>query len=78
MLGYPARTARDGQGFLVSFPHIPEASTGAATREQALAMAADALTTAMDVYFEDGRAVPSPSQPKRGKALGKRLELSVA
>ena len=30
-------------------------------REEALAMAADALTTAMDFYFDDRRPVPAPS-----------------
>jgi antitoxin HicB len=69
MLSYPARITRDGDGFVVSFPDVPEALTGAATREEALAMAADALTTAMDFYFEDRRPVPSPSAPKRGQVL---------
>ena len=69
MLSYPARIARDGDGFVVSFPDIPEALTGAATREEALEMAADALTTAMDFYFEDRRPVPAPSAPKRGQVL---------
>lgn len=69
MLSYPARVARDGDGFMVSFPDIPEALTGAATKEQALEMAADALTTAMDFYFEDRRLVPPPSMPKRGHVL---------
>lgn len=69
MLSYPARVARDGDGFVVSFPDIPEAHTGAATREHALEMAVDALTTAMDFYFEDRRAVPAPSAPKRGQVL---------
>ncbi len=69
MLSYPARVTRDGDGFMVSFPDIPEALTGAASREKALAMAADALTTAMDFYFEGRRAVPPPSVPKRGQVL---------
>jgi antitoxin HicB len=69
MLSYPARLRRDGDGFMVSFPDIPEALTGAATREQALAMAADALVTAMDFYFEDRRPVPAPSEAKRGQVL---------
>ena len=30
---------------------------------------ADALTTAMDFYFEDRRPVPAPSDPKRGQVL---------
>lgn len=69
MLSYPARVARDGDGFMVSFRDIPEALTGAASKEQALEMAADALTTAMDFYFEDRRLVPPPSMPKRGHVL---------
>ena len=69
MLSYPARIVRDGEGFMVSFPDIPEALTGAATREEAIAMACDALTTAMDFYFEDRRAVPVPSLPKRGHVM---------
>jgi len=69
MLSYPARIARDGDGFMVSFPDIPEALTGAATREEALLHAVDALVTAMDFYFEDRRLVPEPSEPKRGHVL---------
>jgi antitoxin HicB len=69
MLSYPARLSRDGEGFMVSFPDIPEALTSGASREEALDMAADALTTAMDFYFEDRRPVPAPSHPKRGQVL---------
>ena len=29
MFSYPARVARDGGGYLVTFPDIPEAMTGA-------------------------------------------------
>jgi antitoxin HicB len=32
-------------------------------------MAADALLTAMDFYFEDRRPVPSPSKAKKGEEL---------
>jgi antitoxin HicB len=69
MLIYPARIARDGDGFVVSFPDIPEALTGARTRDEALDLAHDALVTAMDFYFEDRRPVPVPSSPKRGHVL---------
>jgi antitoxin HicB len=69
MLSYPARLSRDGEGFMVSFPDIPEALTSGASREEALDMATDALTTAMDFYFEDRRPVPAPSRPKRGQVL---------
>jgi antitoxin HicB len=69
MLSYPARVVRDGEGFMVSFPDIPEALTGASTKDEALSMAADALTTAMDFYFEGKRKVPMPSPAKRGQTL---------
>lgn len=69
MLRYPARITQDGDGFMVSFPDIPEALTGAPSRDEAITMAADALTTAMDFYFEDRRPVPSPSAPKRGQVM---------
>ena len=69
MLSYPARITKDGDGFMVSFPDIPESLTGAATKAQALELAADALTTAMDFYFEDRRPVPAPSAPKRGQVM---------
>jgi antitoxin HicB len=54
-------------GFVVTFRDIPEAITQGETVEEALAMAAEALETAMEFYFEDKRAVPAPSKPKRGQ-----------
>lgn len=67
MFSYPARITRDGDGYLVTFPDIPEALTGAKDRDEAIELAADALTTAMDFYFEDRRPVPLPSALKRGQ-----------
>jgi antitoxin HicB len=54
-------------GFVVTFHDIPEAITQGETVEEALAMAQEALETAMEFYFEDKRAVPVPSKPKRGQ-----------
>ena len=67
MFSYPARVTRDADGYMVSFPDIPEALTGAEERDEAIALAADALTTAMDFSFEDRRPVPLPSALKRGQ-----------
>jgi antitoxin HicB len=67
MLSYPAKIARDGDGFVVSFPDVPEAITGASTHADALREAVSALTTAMEFYFEDRRLVPLPSALKRGQ-----------
>lgn len=77
MLSYPAKLTPDGDGFMVSFPDIPEALTSGSTREEVLDMAADALVTAMEFYFEDRRTVPPPSAPKRGQVLVD-LPLSIA
>lgn len=56
-------------GYTVTFRDIPEAITEGDTIEEARAMAADALLTAMDFYFEDGRTVPLPSEAERGEEL---------
>ena len=73
MLSYPARLARSGDRFMVSLPDIPEALTGAPSRDEALEMAADALTTAMDFYFEaEGRCVGE------GRALRAQLSAFVS
>ena len=64
---YPARIQPDDAGFMVSFRDIPEALTSGATRDEALAMAGEALATAMDFYFEDRRLVPLPSRIRRGE-----------
>jgi antitoxin HicB len=62
-------------GYVVTFPDIPEAITQGETVEEALTMAKEALETAIDFYFEDKRAVPSPSVAKRGQ---KTIELPVS
>ncbi|WP_025123840.1 MULTISPECIES: type II toxin-antitoxin system HicB family antitoxin [unclassified Serratia (in: enterobacteria)] len=59
---YPVDLLPDTGGYVVSFPDIPEALTQGDTREEALAMALDALITSFDFYFEDNRAIPLPSE----------------
>lgn len=67
---YPARfEAAEEGGFVVTFRDIPEAITQGETEEEALAMAADVLTSAMDFYVEDRRAVPLPSDAEAGERL---------
>ncbi|WP_455853141.1 type II toxin-antitoxin system HicB family antitoxin [Pantoea endophytica] len=58
---YPVTFECDETGCAVLFPDIPEAMTGGETREEALAMAQDALVTAFEFYFEDRREIPAPS-----------------
>jgi antitoxin HicB len=64
---YPVNLEPDGEGWFASFPDIPEALTSGTTIGHALQMAKDALITAMDFYFEDGRAVPLPSPVQAGQ-----------
>jgi antitoxin HicB len=65
MLAYPVKLTRDDGRYLVTFPDIPEAITQGDTVEEALAMAKDALETALDFYFDDKRPVPMPSKAGR-------------
>jgi antitoxin HicB len=71
MLAYPVKLKpdRESGGFVVTFPDIPEAITQGETLPEAMAMAQDALETALDFYFDDRRPVPIPSRPKRGQRL---------
>lgn len=66
---FPANIEPDGEGYMVSFPDIPEALTCGDTYDDAVSMAHDALLTAMDFYFEDRRAVPEPSKAAKGQVL---------
>ena len=59
---YPVNLEPDPSGsFGVTFPDVPEAITFGHDRNHALAMAADALESALDFYFDDRRLVPVPS-----------------
>ncbi|WP_037587564.1 type II toxin-antitoxin system HicB family antitoxin [Stenoxybacter acetivorans] len=58
---YPAKFSQEDNGYTVTFRDIPEAITCGDDLTDARAMAADALLTAMDFYFEDRRTVPMPS-----------------
>jgi len=68
---FPVELTKDEEegGFVVTFPDIPEAITQGETREEALAMAKQALELALEFYFEDKRAVPVPSVPGEGQEV---------
>lgn len=77
MLNYPARFQKERDGYVVTFRDIPEALTSGATKKEAMEMAADALATAMEFYFEDRRPVPMPTKARKGEELVE-LPASVA
>jgi antitoxin HicB len=67
MLIYPAIFEQDEHTIIVHFPDIPEAITYGMDYENAVFMAQDALTTALDFYFDDMRTIPTPSPVKKGQ-----------
>jgi antitoxin HicB len=70
MFNFAARFApAEEDGYTVTFRDIPEAITQGDTLDEARAMAADALLTAMDFYFEDRRPVPAPSPRRKGEEV---------
>lgn len=66
---YVVKIEPDGDGFMASFPDVPEALTGGDTREETLDMARDALITALDFCFDDKREVPLPRKAKKGEEV---------
>lgn len=55
--------------FVVSFPDVPEAITGGATREESLILAEDALVVALSMYVDADEDIPAPSAPADGQDL---------
>jgi len=67
---YPATFEKEESGlYSVTFRDIPEAITCGDNYDDAVAMAQDALITAMDFYFEDRRTVPLPSKVQKDDVL---------
>ena len=65
---YPATISRADEGdYVVAFPDIPEALTGADTFEEAKYLAEDALDVAILEYLSTGRLVPSPRPALEGE-----------
>src|SRR5437588_12806185 len=65
---YPARflPEKDGKGFHVRFPDLPEALTGGADLDDTYEQAADCLAEALAGRIARGDAIPVPSKLKRG------------
>lgn len=67
---YPCVLTPDEEGsFVVNFPDVPEAITGAPTREESLLLAEDALVAALSMYVDGDEDIPSPSVPGRDQEL---------
>ena len=69
---YPCNLIPDheeGEGFIVTFPDVPGAITGAQTREESLFLAGDALVAILAVYVQQQREIPTPSPVAGGQEL---------
>ncbi len=65
---YPCQLTSDEDGGLVAtFPDVPEAITGGGNRAEALAMAEDALATALAGYVHEKWDIPTPSEAADGQ-----------
>lgn len=78
MFEYPVELlpAEEG-GFVVTFPDVPEAITQGESEEEALLYAKDALGTALAMYVDAQRDLPSPS-PAQGRPVASPDALECA
>ena len=61
---YPCTLTPDdeeGEGYVVTFPDVPEAITGGKTWDDALVMAQDGLAVALGMYVKGREEIPVPS-----------------
>ncbi len=69
---YPCSLTPDheeGEGFVATFPDVPEAITGAKTREETLALAQEGLAVALGMYVYCREDVPIPRPVAAGQLL---------
>jgi antitoxin HicB len=68
MYSYPVNLEKDTNGsLLVTFPDIPEAASVGDDEDEALLNALDALESAIEIYFDEKREVPTPSKARKGQ-----------
>ncbi len=67
---YPcALTPAEDGSLIATFPDVPEAITADSDLAEALAMAEDALATALAGYVHEKRDIPAPSDTAAGQEL---------
>ena len=68
----------EGEGYVVTFPDVPEAITGGFTRAEAMSMAEDCLTVALGGYVQMGWDLPVPSPVAEGQEIAALQPLAAA
>jgi antitoxin HicB len=67
MLIYPVELVPDDNGtLLVTCPDLPEVASVGDDEDEALLNVVDAIETALDIYLEERRPIPLPSEPPTG------------
>ena len=59
----------EGSGFVVTFPDVRGAVTGAETWDESLFLAEDVIIGALGAYIHLGEEIPAPSRLQDGQAL---------
>ncbi|MCH8543088.1 MAG: type II toxin-antitoxin system HicB family antitoxin [Alcanivorax sp.] len=75
---YPALLERDGGGYVVTFPDLPEAITEGEDMESALFNAAEVLSLALEQRIDDGDPIPTPSKVRGAKLIEPDVSVQVA
>ena len=67
MLVYPVELVPDDNGtLLVTCPDLPEVASVGDHEDEALLNVVDAIESALDIYLEERRPIPLPSEPPPG------------
>jgi antitoxin HicB len=75
---YVAKVTREGKNWLVEFPDCPGCQTFGRSRDEALAMAREALEGWLEVHLIDGAGPPRPKRRKGTEvAIGSRLSVAL-
>lgn len=65
---YPFTVEKQGkESFLIQFPHVPEALTEGASKEEAVSLAQDCLIAALGFYVKAWRPLPLPHISKNNE-----------
>lgn len=75
---YPVKLTRADGVVMVTCPDLPEFSSVGDTDDEALREAVDGLETTLQMYMQDRRDIPTPSERKRGQRLVDLPPLAVA
>lgn len=78
MYEYPVTIVESEGDHLVFCPDIPEMHSVGGSLEEALREAEDGLVSALSIYVDQRRAIPFPSQCKKGQHLVRLPALVVA